>query len=147
MQDDITRDKIEKAIKLICQLYRHKIIDTAYIIGSVAKGTAKIESDIDINLVNSSFQEDIELEPSIYEHNIFLEKLGDTEVEKLLKQWETNMELVRILKNIGVEFRRERRKGEVFWYQIYEGELFHILPRKIVNPFIKEGIKITKELC
>lgn len=48
MDEDIIKNKIEKAIDLICQLYKAEIITDAIIIGSVAKGTARKDSDIDI---------------------------------------------------------------------------------------------------
>jgi len=41
MNEDIIREKIEKAIDLTCQLYKYDIITNAIIIGSVAKGTAR----------------------------------------------------------------------------------------------------------
>ena len=45
MDEDIIRKKIENAIDLICQLYKHNIITDALITGSVARGTVKKESD------------------------------------------------------------------------------------------------------
>jgi predicted nucleotidyltransferase len=52
MSDELLQDKIEKSIEIICPLYREKLITDAYIIGSLAKGTMKKESDIDILIIN-----------------------------------------------------------------------------------------------
>lgn len=32
------------------------------------------------------------------------------------------------------------------WYQLYRGELFHLMTRDRINPFIG-GIEITRDLC
>ena len=126
MDQDIIREKIEKSIELICPLYKNGLIDGAYIIGSVAKGTAKKESDIDIVIICD--MEGVDLDPD----DIYAKKI------------------VNALKDIGVEFKyitiyKYKEEGTSFWYQLYKGELFHILPRDRMNPFI-EGIKIT-DLC
>ena len=129
MEQDIIREKIEKSIELICPICRKGIIDDAYIVGSVAKGTAKRESDIDIVIISDL--EDVDLDPN----NIYATKI------------------VKALKDIGVEFKyitthkyqEEGEEGFAFWYQLYKSELFHILPRDRINPFI-EGIRII-DLC
>jgi len=148
MDEDITKLKIEKAIDLIYQLYKAEIITDAFIVGSVAQGTARKESDIDIYLVNPLFQEEVEVEPLFEGQFILSQHLGETEIEKLLESWRANIDLVNILKNIGAEFKQIDRKDQVFWYQLYRGELFHLMTRDRVNPFIiDEGIKITRDLC
>ena len=138
MDEDIIRKKIENAIDLICQLYKHNIITDALITGSVARGTVKKESDIDIYLVNPNFsiQTDIPPETFIYE---FLKK---EEIEK----FRYNIKIAEILKDIGIEFKQIERKDEVFWYQLYKEELFHLMTRDRINPFM-EGIKISKDIC
>lgn len=138
MDENIIRKKIEKSIDLLCQLYKHNIITDAIITGSVAKGTAKKESDIDIYLVNPNFIDaaDIPPETFIYE---FLKK---EEIEK----FRSNIKIAEILKDIGVEFKQIERKDDVFWYQLYEEELFHLMTRNRINPFM-EGVKISKDIC
>lgn len=56
--------------------------------------------------------------------------------------WRSNIDLINILKNIGVEFKQIERKDQVFCYQLYIGELFHLMTRNIVNPFMENG-KLT----
>ena len=58
INEHIIYDKLKIATDLICQLYNHNIITDALLFGSVAKGTATKESDIDIYLINSEFQDE-----------------------------------------------------------------------------------------
>lgn len=123
--DAVIKEKIETAIDLVCQLYGYNIITDAYIFGSVSKGTAKKESDIDIYLINPSF------------HNI----------DDILRSPLSNFDLILILENIGIQFTEISRKGsEPTTYQLYKGELFHLVTRDRINPFM-EGIEINKYLC
>lgn len=125
MNDNITRKKIESAIDLLCRLYQYDIITDAYIFGSVAKGTAIKESDIDIYLVNPSF------------HN----------VDDIFRSPLSNYDLILILEDMGIEFIEISRKDlRPMHYQLYKGELFHLVTRDRINPFI-EGIEIKKDLC
>ena len=121
----VLKEKIESAVDLICQLYGYNIITDAYIFGSVSKGTATKESDIDIYLINPSF------------HNI----------DDIFKSPLSNFDLIIILENIGIEFTEISRKGlKPTTYQLYKGELFHLLTRDRINPFM-EGIEIKRDLC
>lgn len=138
MDEDIIRQKIEKTIDLVCKLYKHNIITDAIITGSVAKGTARKESDIDIYIINLSFTETADIPPETFIYQ-FLKK-------EEIKKFRSDIELAKTLKDIGVEFKQIERKGEVFWYQLYKGELFHLMTRKMINPFM-EGMKVTKDLC
>lgn len=127
LQDNSTilKEKIESAIDLICQLYGYNIITNAYIFGSLSKGTATKESDIDIYLINPVF------------HNI----------DNIFRSPLSNFELIIILENIGIEFIDISRKGlEATTYQLYKGELFHLLTRDRINPFM-EGIELKKDMC
>jgi len=139
MDENIIKYKIERAIELICHLYNADIITDAIIIGSVAKGTARKESDIDIYIVNPGFLNAADLPPSRtvlpYSPNEKEEKI------ELLRS-----RIVSILKNIGVEFKELHIKEFPLWYQLYKGELFHIMTRNRINPFM-EGIEITRDLC
>src|SRR3972149_684878 len=110
----VLKEKIESAIDLICQLYGYNIVTNAYIFGSVSKGTATKESDIDIYLVNPSF------------HNI----------DDIFRSPLSNFELIIILENIGVEFiEMSRKDSKPTTYQLYKGELFHLVTRDRINPF------------
>jgi hypothetical protein len=52
LANELVVTRIEKAIELICSLYTKDLITDAYIVGSLAKGTSRKESDIDILIVN-----------------------------------------------------------------------------------------------
>ena len=130
MDDKITQDKIERSLEIICPLYRENLITDAYIIGSVAKGTAKKESDIDILIINPLFE-------------AYLEELSpDEELENIKK-------VVDKLKDMGVQFKLIAKEKEVifnFWYQLYKDELFHIMPQRyFINSL--SHIRITEDLC
>ena len=130
MDDKITQDKIERSLEIICPLYRENLITDAYIIGSVAKGTAKRESDIDILIINPLFE-------------AYLEELSpDEELENIKK-------VVDKLKDMGVQFKLIAKEKEVifnFWYQLYKDELFHIMPQRyFINSL--SHIRITEDLC
>lgn len=130
MDDKIIQDKIERSLEIICPLYRENLITDAYIIGSVAKGTAKRESDIDILMINPLFE-------------AYLEELSpDEELENIKK-------LVNKLKDIGVQFKLIAKEKEVifnFWYQLYKDELFHIMPQRYFIDSLSH-IRITEDLC
>lgn len=128
--DNIIRTKIEKSIELICQLYGENLITDAYIIGSIAKGTTRKESDIDIIIINPDFEFNLDnLDPYEKSENI--------------------RKVVNKLKNIGTNFKiieREKYFIHIFWYQLYNGEMFHILPQKYFKNSLPH-IQITRELC
>jgi predicted nucleotidyltransferase len=128
--DNMIHIKIEKSIELICQLYRDNLITDAYIIGSIAKGTARKESDIDILIINPKFEAGMEyMSP-------------DEESENLKK-------VVDKLKSIDIQFKLiEKEKDFIyrFWYQLYKGELFHIMPQKyFINSL--PHIQIKSDIC
>lgn len=131
MDDKIIQDKIEKAIEVTCPLYRENLIIDAYIIGSVAKGAARKESDIDMLIINPSFE-------------AYLEELNPDEELKNIKK------VIDKLKDIGIQFKyiKEKKRELIFefWYQLYKDELFHIMPQRVFidsQPYIK----ITRDLC
>lgn len=130
MDDKIIQDKIERSLEIICPLYRENLITDAYIIGSVAKGMAKRESDIDILIINPLFE-------------AYLEELSpDEELENIKK-------VVDKLKDMGVQFKLIAREKEVifnFWYQLYKDELFHIMPHRYFIDSLPH-IRITEDLC
>lgn len=140
MDENIIKHKIEKAIFLICQLYKYGIITNAFITGSVARGTAKKESDIDINLINPLFIKTADIPPEI-----FIEKfLRKEEKEK----FSSYLELSKILKDIGVEFKQMQIKDFVLWYQLYEGEIFHLMTAPSKDDVLQqENIEISKNFC
>lgn len=151
INEHIIYHKLEIATGLICQLYRHDIITEALIFGSVAKGTAKRYSDIDIYLINPKFQDEDNLNidsillQSIVKSQSFTEEQRNIVSEK----WKSTFDLINILKDIGIEFKDISRKDlGTFTYQLYKGQLFHLLTRNRTNPFmIEESIKITRDLC
>lgn len=130
MDDKIIQDKIERSLEIICPLYRENLIIDAYIIGSVAKGTAKKESDIDILVINPLFE-------------VYLDELSpDIELENIKK-------IADKLKDIGAQFKLiTKEKAFIFkiWYQLYKGEYFHIIPQKYFFDSLPH-IQITKDLC
>lgn len=140
MDESIIHEKIEKTVDLICRLYSHNIITGAIIFGSVAKGTATKDSDIDIYLIHPQFQDADMLIPMSPKHTETLPKI-------ILVRWESIFNLINILQEIGVEFKELSRKGlKTSSYQLYKGELFHLMTRDRINPFM-EGIEISKEIC
>lgn len=130
MDDKIIQDKIERSLEIICPLYRENLITDAYIIGSVAKGMAKRESDIDILIINPLFE-------------AYLEELSPDEELENIKN------VVDKLKDMGVQFKLIAKEKEVifnFWYQLYKDELFHIMPQRyFINSL--SHIRITEDLC
>ena len=129
IQDKTIQDKIERSLEIICPLYRENLITDAYIIGSVAKGTVKKESDIDILIVNPLFE-------------AYLEELSpDEELENIKK-------VVDKLKDMGIQFKFLEKEKVIFkfWYQLYKDELFHIMPQKYFFDSLPH-IQITKDLC
>jgi predicted nucleotidyltransferase len=139
MIDEITIVKIEKAIDLICALYRNDLITDAYIVGSVAKGTSRKESDIDILIINPILPAAADIPPL----PIIL-PYSQSEEEKVIESLRLN--ITSVLQNIGVEFKEISLKDIVLWYQLYKGEIFHIMPQ---NKYVIESpnIQITKDMC
>ena len=146
--EEITKRKIQKAIELICQLYEDDSITTAYIVGSVAKGTARKESDIDILLIHPSFEETKELEPESVESITESPYLSEEQKTELLKRCMTNINLSNKLIEIGAEFKQLTLKDAEFWYQLYNDELFHLMTAPDINILEEEHhIEITRDVC
>ena len=140
MNDKATKEKIEKSIDLICPLYENDLITDAFIVGSVAKGTARPESDIDIILVNPIMHDAADLPPL----PIVLPYTQSREEEQL--------ELLRLLiantlKDIGVEFKEIELKDIILWYQLYKGEIFHIMTRRSRKDVTPDSIEIKRDMC
>jgi len=131
--------KITKAFELVCLLHKEKLITEAYIVGSVAKGTAKEDSDIDIYLTNPLFEyqfntHQIDLPPSHHKNDIYIKKITDK------------------LKELKVEphyIELETKITEEMWYWFYKDEFFHFMYDYESESIRKAGeyIEITKELC
>ena len=143
MNENIIKEKIEKAIDIICPLYRTNLISQAFIVGSVAKGTVRKESDIDIIIVNPILHNAADFPPMLT-----VLPYTPSEEEELIEILRS--QIVDILKSIGVEFREIYRKESSLWYQFYNGEIFHIMTRKDIKYLMhdfKEYIEITRDLC
>ncbi len=151
INEHIIYDKLKVATDLICQLYNQNIITDALIFGSVAKGTATEESDIDIYLINPEFQD----EDNLHIDKILLESVlksqfySEEQRNTILEYWKPTFDLIKKLKDIGIEFKNMSRKDlGTFTYQLYKGELFHLLTRNKINPFMENySIKITRDQC
>ncbi len=139
MQDELIRQKIEKSIQLICLLFRHNLITDAYIVGSLVKGTAREESDIDIIIINPLLLNAADMPPI----PIVL-PYTQSEEEKITES--LRLEIAKVLQNNGTEFKEIYLKDIILWYQLYKGELFHIMTR---NKYLIESpnIQITKDMC
>ena len=128
--DNIIRTKIEKSVELICQLYGDNLITDAYIIGSTAKWSAKKESDIDIVIINPKFEFNLEyLDP--YEESENIRNVANK------------------LKNMDVQFKiieKDRYFISKFWCQLYNGEIFHIMPQKYFTNSLPY-IRIMRDIC
>ncbi len=130
MTDDIVRRKIENAIDLVCPLYVNNLITDAYIIGSVARCEARKDSDIDIIIINPIFE-------------FYMDDLGPDEDSENLKK------VVDKLKDIGAQFIQVKKEREFIfnlWHQLYNEELFHIIPQKYFFNSLPH-IRITTDLC
>jgi len=148
MNEYITKYKLQKAIGLICQLYKDDIIATAYIVGSVANGTARKESDIDILLIHPSFDETKELEHESIESITESPYLDEEEKREFLKRFVSKINLSNKLIEMGAEFKQLTLKDTEFWYQIYNGELFHLMTAPDIDILGEDPhIEITKDLC
>lgn len=121
--------KIEKSFEIINILYKNDVITDAYIIGSVAKGTANQYSYIEINIVNPLFEiQDIsDLRP--------ITGKDSSNIKTVIDQ----------LKEIGIKFKIIKIKDLEFWYQIHRNELFHITLTKDEKFSIKPRIRVTKD--
>jgi len=129
IKNKIIKGKIEKSFEIVNILYRNNLITDAYILGSVAKGTADQYSYIEINIINPLFETQnlSDLRPII-----------DTEspnIESVINQ----------LKEIGIKFKIIKIKDLELWYQIHRNELFHIVLTKDEKFSIKPRIRITKD--
>ena len=139
MQDEIIRQKIEKSIELICPLYKNDLITDAHIVGSLVKGTARKDSDIDIIIIHPLLLNaaDIPPIPTVLPYT-------QSEEEKITES--LSLEIARVLQNIGVEFKEIYLKDIILWYQLYKGEIFDIMTRNkydIESP----NIQITRDMC
>ena len=125
----IIKGKIEKSFEIINILYKNDLITDAYIIGSVAKGTANQYSYIEINIINPLFEiQDIsDLRP--------ITGKDSSDIKTIIDQ----------LKEIGIKFKIIKIQDIEFWYQIHRNELFHITLTKDEKFSIKPRIRITKE--
>lgn len=139
MQEEIIRQKIEKSIELICSLYKKDLITNAYIVGSLVKGTAREESDIDIIIINPILLRAADMPPL----PIVL-PYTQSEEEKIVE--DLRLKIVGILQNIGVEFKEINLKDIILWYQLYKGEIFHIMTQNKYD-IDSPNIQITREIC
>ncbi len=123
------KGKIEKSFEIINILYKNNLITDAYILGSVAKGTADQYSYIEINIINPLFE---------------IQNLSD--LRPIIDTESPNIEsVINQLKEIGIKFKIIKIKDLEFWYQIHRNELFHIVLTKDETFSIKPRIRITKD--
>lgn len=139
ISDEITIIRIEKAIELICSLYGKDLITDAYIVGSLAKGTSRKESDIDILIVNPILLSaaDISPTPTVLPYS-------QSEEEKIVESLQ--LDITSTLQDIGVEFKEMYLKDIILWYQLYKGDIFHIMTRKHFEG-LTPHIQITRDMC
>jgi len=139
LADEIVVLRIEKAIELICPLYRKDLITDAYIVGSLAKGTSRKESDIDILIVNPILLSaaDIPPTPTVLPYS-------QSEEEKIVELLQLSITIT--LQSIGVEFKEMYLKDIMLWYQLYKGETFHIMTSKHFAG-LTPHIQVTRDMC
>lgn len=139
-------NKILTSFELICPLFKQNLITKAFIVGSVAKGTAREDSDIDIYLINP-----------LFEYN----EVSKWDIQLSPEQWKNDIYTIRIvehLKSLGVKFEKvyfekKRTAFQEFWYQYYKNQYFHIMydyeSESITNitNTKDEYIEITKDFC
>lgn len=133
----ITIDKIVKAVELICPMLKQKLVTEAYIVGSVAKGSSREDSDIDIYLINPLFKlqfntHKIDISPS-QKNNVYIKKL-------VYKLGELNAE---------PHYISESKIMDKIWFWRYKNEIFHFMYDYESESIKKAGeyIEITEELC
>lgn len=135
----ISIEKITKSFELVCPMLKEELITEAFIVGSVAKGTAKKESDIDIYLINPKFEHQfnthgIDLPPLHHIKDVYIKKVTDK------------------LKELNIEYNYisiEDKVMEEMWFWLYKGEMFHFM-YDYESESIKKGgeyIEITEEFC
>lgn len=132
--------KIEKAVELICSLYRKDLINDAYIVGSMVKKTAKEESDIDILIINPVLYTSSEISPI----PVVIPDSQSKKEEKIAQSLRS--EITYTLKDIGVEFKQIYRRHNLLWYQLYKGEIFHIMPQRHFEEH-EPHMRITRDMC
>lgn len=136
---ETTINKITKTFELVCPMFKENLIEQAFIVGSVAKGNVKEDSDIDVYLINPLFEyqfntHQIDLPPSHHKDDIYIKKITDK------------------LKDLNVEYHyisRETKIMEEMWFWLYKDEIFHFM-YDYESESIKKGgeyIEITKDLC
>lgn len=131
----INQDKILKAIELVCPMLKENLIEEAYIVGSVAKGTARIDSDIDLILYNSNFKGsmisfDVDFDD---EYILNVVEYLNNKTENMIRKKETKYGII-----------------HDFNYQLFKNELFHIMTTYEKEYIVKregEYIEIDEELC
>jgi len=133
----INIDKITKTFELTCPLLKQNLVHQIFIVGSVSKGTAKEDSDIDVILYNQNFEHNLEcLDTNIKYTDKFLIKL----VDKLNECIDETVH--------KIEYKHKIRND--FYYQKYKHELFHFMitnEKDYIIKYDKEYIEITEELC
>ncbi len=148
MDEKIIKDKIEKSLEIICQLYQNNFIEDAYIVGSVAKGTAKSGSDIDILIINPIFQKEIEF----FFLQIGLEE-KDPAYDKIMSEYHPIVkQIVEFLENIGIrtiikEGVKTIFKDETAVFQTYKGELIQIWGFPDISKVKLPNIRINRKDC
>ncbi len=137
--DEVVVIRIEKAIELICPLYKNNLITDAYIVGSLVKGTSRKESDIDILIINPILlcAADIPPIPTVLPYS-------QSEEEKIIELLQMN--ITNTLQNAGVEFKEIDLKDIKLWYQLYKGDIFHIMTCNHFAGFTPH-IQITRDMC
>jgi len=123
----INQDKIILAIELVCPILKEKLITEAFIVGSVAKGTAKPESDIDL----------------IFYHPNPKKNGDEVHMMDINKYLHNNTKIIN---------KKEIKHGLLhdFNYHLYKDELFHIMYYYGYDSnSIKtsEYLEITEEIC
>lgn len=153
LTDEIFSHKLEVALEIICQLYSHKLIGDAYIVGSVATKTAKKESDIDIVIIDPLFETVIEF------FFLQIEYEEDKSHGKIYYEQEVSdlnpavRKIVELLENIGVRSylgEKELKPGvgpEAIIYQKYKDELIQIWGMPDVSHIKGIYNRITKDDC
>lgn len=111
--------KCQIGLDLICHLYKQNLITDAYIVGSLAEGTATEKSDIDIVIVNPSFGE--------YVNFLDLQKIKEREPEDIFEEVISSFnydvrKTIEYLLSIGVILKKFLYDNEEIIFQTYKGE-------------------------
>lgn len=137
-KDQVNQEKVKKALEIICKLYENNYIHNAFIVGSVAEGTASESSDVDIVILNPLFKS---TDDRIYPEH------PDPIIRDIANFLKNSRITFRFIKLPQYEEIYIEELIEGYWYQLYKNEIFQITTIESLKELFEPNIEITKDLC